>query len=89
MVFRRSMRWLGYHKRAGRQPESTWQSGASAPRRGGRFNDSDVYKWLEAAAWSLAAQPDPALEAEVSAVIESTGAVRFSVKRPTYRHGAA
>ena len=26
------------------------------------FNDSDVYKWLEAAAWTLADGPDPELE---------------------------
>ena len=25
------------------------------------FSDSDVYKWLEAAAWSLAGHPDPGL----------------------------
>ena len=30
-----------------------------APFVGVYFNDSDVYKWLEAAAWSLATTPDP------------------------------
>jgi DUF1680 family protein len=30
------------------------------PFQGRFFNDSDVYKWLEAVAWSLAARPDPA-----------------------------
>lgn len=30
--------------------------------QGRYYNDSDVYKWLEAAAWSLAATDDPALE---------------------------
>ncbi len=30
-----------------------------APFRGLYFNDSDVYKWLEAAAWTLASDPGP------------------------------
>ncbi len=34
----------------------------NVPFRGRVFNDSDVYKWLEAVAWTLAAKPDPALE---------------------------
>src|SRR5215212_5150453 len=33
------------------------------------FNDSDVYKWLEAAAWTLASDPDPELERMVDAAI--------------------
>ena len=33
------------------------------------FNDSDVYKWLEAAAWSLATDPDPDLAKMVDAAI--------------------
>jgi uncharacterized protein len=33
------------------------------------FNDSDVYKWLEAAAWTLAEKPDPNLERMVDAAI--------------------
>ena len=33
------------------------------------FNDSDVYKWLEAAAWTLAEGPDPDLERMVDAAI--------------------
>jgi DUF1680 family protein len=33
------------------------------------FNDSDVYKWLEAAAWTLAEGPDPELERMVDAAI--------------------
>ncbi|ACZ43114.1 protein of unknown function DUF1680 [Thermobaculum terrenum ATCC BAA-798] len=37
--------------------------------RGPVFADSDAYKWLEAASWSLAGHPDPQLEAEVDAVI--------------------
>jgi uncharacterized protein len=33
------------------------------------FNDSDVYKWLEAASWSLATDPDPELEKMADAAI--------------------
>ena len=33
------------------------------------FNDSDVYKWLEAAAWSLATDPDPGLAKMVDAAV--------------------
>ncbi len=40
------------------------------------FNDSDVYKWLEAASWSLATHPDPKLEAEVDAVIAEVAAAQ-------------
>jgi len=40
------------------------------------FNDSDVYKWLEAASWSLAGHPDPALEAEVDRVIAEVAAAQ-------------
>lgn len=39
------------------------------PFQGIFFNDSDVYKWLEAAAWTLAAEPDQALAAMVDTVI--------------------
>jgi len=34
----------------------------SGPHRGRRFNDSDVYKAMEAAAYTLRLHPDPALE---------------------------
>ncbi len=37
------------------------------------FNDSDVYKWLEAAAWSLASTPDPELDALLDRVIQEIG----------------
>ncbi|CAA9577458.1 MAG: GH127 / GH146 [uncultured Thermomicrobiales bacterium] len=37
------------------------------------FNDSDVYKWIEAAAWSLATTPDPELDARLDAVIAEIG----------------
>src|SRR5215212_10225441 len=33
------------------------------------FNDSDVYKWLEAAAWSLAEEAEPGLQRMVEAAI--------------------
>jgi DUF1680 family protein len=61
----------------GRLENFRWAAGESEAGHTGReFNDSDVYKWLEAAAWSLAAHPDPALEAEVSAVIETIAAAQ-------------
>jgi DUF1680 family protein len=37
--------------------------------QGRYFNDSDVYKWLEAASWSLATFPDPQLEQTMDEVI--------------------
>ncbi|MDQ3251161.1 MAG: glycoside hydrolase family 127 protein, partial [Actinomycetota bacterium] len=37
--------------------------------QGSYFNDSDVYKWLEAAAWTLAEGPDPDLEQMVDTAI--------------------
>lgn len=39
------------------------------PFQGRFFNDSDVYKWVEAAAWTLAAEKDEKLEALVDEVI--------------------
>lgn len=48
----------------------------AAPFEGLWFVDSDVYKWLEAAAWVLATDPDPALEAEVDALIQVVGAAQ-------------
>jgi uncharacterized protein len=39
------------------------------PFRGVYFNDSDVYKWLEAASWSLATNPDAELERMVDVAI--------------------
>ena len=43
------------------------------PFQGIFFNDSDVYKWAEAAANSLAAFPDPGLDAQLDAVIREIG----------------
>jgi uncharacterized protein len=47
-------------------------AGAAGERRGPVFMDSDVYKWLEAAAWEYARRPTPALLAaqrEITAVV--------------------
>ncbi|MBI4892541.1 MAG: glycoside hydrolase family 127 protein [Acidobacteria bacterium] len=41
------------------------------PRRGPLYTDSDLYKWLEAAAWSLAVQPNPKLEATIDQTIDT------------------
>lgn len=35
------------------------------PRRGPLYTDSDLYKWIEGAAWSLQTRPDPKLEATI------------------------
>ena len=40
------------------------------PYEGRRFNDTDVYKAIEAASYSLAAEPDPKLDAELDRLIE-------------------
>ncbi len=42
------------------------------------FNDSDVYKWLEAASWVLASRPDTELERLVDQVIEVVGAAQLA-----------
>ncbi len=41
------------------------------------FNDSDVYKWLEAASWVLASQTDAELDGLVDRVIEEVGAAQL------------
>ncbi len=38
---------------------------SNTPRRGPLYTDSDLYKWIEGAAWSLNVQPDPKLEATI------------------------
>lgn len=53
----------------------------AAGRLGGRhegfyFNDSDVYKWLEATSWMLATDDDPALAKLVDQTIELVGAAQ-------------
>jgi len=45
-----------------------WQPGM--PYRPHQFYDSDVAKWIEAAAYTLATHPDPELEAQVDGIIE-------------------
>ena len=40
------------------------------PFQGYYFNDSDVYKWLEAVGWALAGGPDEALEDMARAVVD-------------------
>lgn len=47
-----------------------------APFEGIFFNDSDIYKWLEAASWSLAGHPDTAFEAQVDRVIAEVAAAQ-------------
>lgn len=52
-------------------------SGASdAEHRGLVFSDSDVYKWMEAASWSLASTPDDALDKQLDSLIESVAAAQ-------------
>lgn len=46
------------------------------PFQGRYFNDSDVYKWVEAAAWSLATDPDLALAARLDDVITTIAAAQ-------------
>jgi len=59
------------------------------------FQDSDVAKWLEAAAYSLALKDDPALSARVDDVVELIGRAQqadgylntyFTVKEPENRY---
>jgi hypothetical protein len=42
---------------------------ASGPYEGRRFNDSDVYKTIEAASYALAKHPDPELDAKIGRII--------------------
>ena len=54
-------------------------TGASdAPFAGIYFNDSDVYKWLEAAAWTLATDAEPTL----ARIVDETIALVATVQRP-------
>jgi DUF1680 family protein len=48
----------------------------AGPYEGRRFNDTDVYKVMEAAAYALARRPDAALEARLDELIELTGAAQ-------------
>ncbi len=49
---------------------------AGADFRGLYFNDSDVYKWVEAASWALAVEPDEEIAAMVDAVIADVAAAQ-------------
>ena len=46
------------------------------PFQGRFFNDSDVYKWLEAAAWTLATDDDPGLRRQVDEVVALVAAAQ-------------
>lgn len=47
-----------------------------APYRGFVFNDTDIYKTLEAVAWSIASHPDPALDSYIDSVAQLLSAVQ-------------
>ncbi len=55
-------------KKSGRYDAWKWKPGK--PKEPHIFWDSDVAKWLEAAAYSLATHPDPKLERQVDAYVE-------------------
>ena len=40
------------------------------PRRGPLYTDSDLYKWIEGAAWSLHTRSDPKLEAAIDKLVD-------------------
>ncbi len=40
------------------------------PRRGPLYTDSDLYKWIEGAAWSLHTRPDTKLEATIDKLVD-------------------
>jgi uncharacterized protein len=56
-----------FEKGAGRRP---------GPYAGRRFNDTDIYKVMEAASYAIAQQPDAELEARLDALIELIGAAQ-------------
>ena len=49
---------------------------ASGPYEGRRFNDSDVYKTIEAASYALAKHPDPDLHAKIDRIIKLIAAAQ-------------
>ncbi len=55
------------------------------PFSGRRFNDSDVFKAMEAAAYSLASHPDPVLENEMDAL---TGIIAAAQEEDGYLYAA-
>jgi uncharacterized protein len=67
----------GHLERTGRIENFRRASGrASGSFEGLYFNDSDVYKWLEAASWTLATTPDARLERMVDDVIAEVAAAQ-------------
>jgi DUF1680 family protein len=48
----------------------------AGPYQGQRYNDTDVYKVIEAGSWSLAAHPDPALDRKVDDLIAIVAAAQ-------------
>ncbi len=66
-----------YLERTGRLDNFRRAAGQQqGPFEGLYFNDSDVYKWLEAAAWFLATDPDPALDQLVDRVVADIAAAQ-------------
>jgi uncharacterized protein len=52
-------------------------AGKATGKFGGPFwADSDVYKWIEGASWTLAKHPDPALDAKLDAIIARIAAAQ-------------
>ncbi len=68
---------------------------STAPFRGRYYDDSDVYKWLEAASWALAGRDDRELQALVDGLIDDIAAAQhhdgyintyFSLERTDQRY---
>ena len=49
---------------------------SSAPQRGPVYSDSDIYKWMEAAAFALQSQPLPELRAQIDLMIKQVVAAQ-------------
>lgn len=71
-----------------RRAAGAWQG----PFQGRVFNDSDVYKWLEAVAWTLATDDDPALRAladeAIALIAAAQGADGYLNTYFTFEHEA-
>jgi len=68
---------LEQNRRTGRVANFERAAGAAeGAYEGRRFNDTDVYKVVEAAAYVLAAIPDPALAAEIGRLVELIAAAQ-------------
>jgi uncharacterized protein len=64
-------------KKTGRIDNFVKAAKKEGKHQGFMFNDSDAYKVLEAASYSLAAHPDPALEKDVDDIIAKIAAAQF------------